>query len=461
MNFELNLVSPYDKHKPHYKQQEYLEIDRSQPGTTRSHYTGGRGSAKTSAGLLLAIQAAYVLMPGHPGMWTEPTGGLCHDVFIREWRKVVPSELYKLNLSKMTITCLHTGRNGRPDTIIDIRSRNADNPSREIQKGPNYAWIIEDEMAVKCDRRAIEKYEDLDATIRANTPHSFHDTLSTPKMNEYYGLAHRPGHHLVEGTSYDNPHNPDSYADDLASQMNRARMEQEILGKWVALSGLIYPEWSTKFWPHGNVLQHAAHDHDDGYFLFLDLGVATSAWLLAQQKVEDGQQIWVATAEYCPEGKGDTDRMCRQIKADYGNPVRVVCGHDVSTRSTTTADKPIHYIRKHFGGSVPVTPVSGWIADKEIQHSQVSYLIHDTQGRRQFCIAEHFRSHGSTDVRNGVGRGLREVTTQYAWDKDDKKRMVTFFPKPHRLEHMNDAWAYGTVGCMAPPNYRYQMATAV
>jgi hypothetical protein len=332
-----------------------------------------------------------------------------------------------------------------------------DNSSREVIKGINLAWAIDDEAAYKFDE---QKYLDIDAAIRVDTPYRFHDTLSTPKLGPYKDLVESPGHNLVRTTSFENPHLPPDWAENMAAQMGQEYMEQEILGRWVALSGRIWKHWSKDEWPNGNVHPHE-HEFEKPYFLFFDLGVASSSWLIVQpvepeyrgHLLWDHDPVWVVTAEYNPKRDGSVDSILREIKQEYGTPIRIVAGADLTTRSSTDAKTAQWFVTRHFG-QVTTTPVKGWIADKEIQHAQLSYGIRDTRERRRFCVSKKLQRHYPE-----TKRGIIELMEQDQWP--EKVNGMTFMPKEHRLEHVRDAAMYGAVACMWPPQiglYKQQAA---
>lgn len=447
-SLELNVCDPTNSELLYFKQAKYLGINVEGPKKSRSHWVGGRGSAKTTTGILKAVRAATEWMPGLPGIWTEPTHNLCHDVFFQQWKEIVPSSFYTINYSKMIVHC-STG------TDIYVRSRNVDNPRKEVAKGPNYAWGIDDEAAYKFDKK---KYLDIDASIRVNTPYLFHDTLSTPKLNEYKDLVESPGHNLIEATSYDNPFLPEGWAEDMAAQMGPEYMEQEILGRWVALSGRIWKHWSNDPWPAGNI-HHHVHAYEQPYFLFFDIGVASSAWWIVQavEPIDEHDKrlwgvdpVWVVTAEYTPSRDGSVDSVLRQIKEEYGTPVKVAAGADVNTRASTDARTAQWYIKRHFG-AVPVVPVSGWMSDKEVQQTQLSYGILDTKGRRRLCASKHLKQHNPN-----AKRGILEMMEQDTWATSGPSAM----PKEGRLEHVRDTALYGAVAVMFPPRFGLYAAQA-
>ena len=451
--------------KPHKKQAEFLMLDRRGAETSHNHLVGGRGSAKTTSLALLAIQAAFVWMPGLPGCWTEPTYGLCRDIFLAEWQRLVPLELYTINASRMVIEC----RNG---SLIYVRSRNVDNKYKEVIKGINLAWVIEDEIAYKYDK---QKFWDVDAAIRIDTPYRFHDTGTTPKMNEYYNLMHdengdlKKGHRIVQASSHDNPHLPKGWADNLAENFDERYAEQEIFGRWISLSGRIWDRWSDEIWPNGNVHPHK-HDHDKPYYLLLDIGVAGSAWVIVQElpvqfeMINRGYKrddtIWVATAEFMPstERGGHITRVLPLIKEQFGTPIRICCGHDVGNRSLTRGETPRSILSNHFG-SIPTTPIGAsgnYRSDKILQHAQLSGGIYDTRGRRRFCVSQDYYKHNPE-----TNRGLVQLMKQDTWpSSSDGKIHPNYLPKEGRLEHVRDALLYGSVGVMFKPSYGLKEAYA-
>lgn len=455
----LRCYSPYgdDTQPGHPAQASYLDIDRSGQHTTRAHYVGGRGSGKTTVGILMALRAATQLMPGMPGLWTEPTYRLCHDVFFREWCKIVPRELWRWVASDQKIVLANGSE-------IDVRSRNVDNPAKEISKGPNYAWAIDDEAANKFDP---DRYWDIDAAIRhPDAFHRFHDTLSTPQMNGYYHLCTSHKHPCINATSYDNPYLDETFAASLAEQLDPQRARQELYGEWVALSGRI---WDTavldKQWPHGNIHPHT-YDPNRPFFIGCDLGVQ-SAWLIMQRvpawdqrhrTIADGL-LDVVVAEYLPDD-GDTQSTIRRIEADYGKPERVFVGADLNTRSIVDGSTSAYAFRQVWGGSVPVLPITGGLADKELQYQVAKARLLNALGERRFCISAGLRQYPERSPR-----GIRTMLTADQWPTGRDIRVGEALPKDKRtagkaaLEDVRDAWLYAMIG-LHPPRWTQEKTHA-
>jgi hypothetical protein len=392
---------------------------------------------------MLALQSMIEWNPGLPGLWTEPTYRLCHDVFLREWRRIVPPSLYTLHSGDMKIVLANGSE-------IDIRSRNVDNPTKEISKGPNYAWGIDDEAANKFD---TDKYWDIDAAIRhPGARCRFHDTLSTPQMGEYYTLCTHPFHRQVNATSFDNPFLDPMFASSLAESLDPQRARQEIYGEWVALSGRIWDVAEpARMWPHGNLHPHSWQPGRP-YILGCDLGVQ-SAWLIIQQVPGErgGDPIDVIVAEYLPDD-GDAQSVIRQINADYGQPSRVFVGADLNTRSIVDGGTASYAFRKVWGG-LPVLPITGGLANKDLQYQVAKGRLLNANGARRCCVSAGLRSYPAKSPR-----GIKALWQADQWPSGRQIRAGEMLPKDKRragkaaLEDVRDAWLYSMIG-LHPPSF--------
>ena len=440
-NLALRVCDPFGA-PGHPAQAAFLSIDRAQAGTTRSHYVGGRGSGKTTVGIMLMLRSMIEWNPGLPHLWTEPTYRLCHDVFLREWRKIVPSQLYKFHASDMKIVLVNGSE-------LDIRSRNVDNPAKEISKGPNYCAAVDDEAANKYDP---DRYWDIDAAVRhPNARCRFHDTLSTPQMGEYYTLCTHPFHTQVNATSFDNPFLDTEFASSLAQSLDPQRARQEIYGEWVALSGRIWDVADlSQTWPLGNLHPHAWQPGKP-YTLGCDLGVQ-SAWLIIQQVPNGhGEPIDVVVAEYLPDD-GDAVSVVRQINADYGVPSRVFVGADLNTRSIVDGGTASYVFRKQWGG-IPVVPITGDLANKDLQYQVAKGRILNANGARRCCVSAALRTYPERSPR-----GIKALWQADQWPSGRQVRYGELLPKDKRsagkaaLEDVRDAWLYAMIG-LHPPKF--------
>ena len=380
--------------------------------------------------------ASLVWNPGLPGLWTSPTYRASQDIFLRKFKAAVPKELYAFKKSDQVIEWF----NG---STIDVRTRNVDNPAKE-SKGGTYAWCGEDEIAYKYDK---DRWEDTDLMVsHPDALCRFHSGYTTPKLNDYYNLVREPGHIMIHAQTKDNPFIDPGVYKRLYESMSPKRRAQELEGAFVALEGLVFDSWSDDPWPMGNIHDHE-HDFQMPYFLFFDLGSATAAFAIVQRV----KGVWVITAEYTPRrSDASIDASFARIKLAYGQPVKVVAGHDLATRESGSGKKHSWYITKHFG-RVPTMAIGGdWRADKQIQHNQMETAILDNRGKRLLCVSKYLKSHDHKEKR-----GVLEMMREYTWPEDRKGISTNnYLDKDGRLEHIFDALAYGTVGAINPPDFR-------
>jgi hypothetical protein len=228
--------------------------------------------------------------------------------------------------------------------------------------------------------------------------------------------------------------------------MTEQQIQREIDGEWVALEGMIWRNFKNAPRPFGNIHEHE-HDLSMPYYLFFDIGSATSAWVLVQRLHDDE---WIITAEYTPKRDGSTGTVMRRICEDYGNPCRVVAGADLRTRDSAGGETSEYFVHSVIGGDVPITTIDGWIADKEIQHDSLSRLLCSNTGKRRLYVSKNLHSHDPES-----DRGVMQLFQQDQWPEESSIRRGEYLPKEGRLEHMRDALLYGAVGVMSPPRYSY------
>jgi hypothetical protein len=160
----------------------------------------------------------------------------------------------------------------------------------------------------------------------------------------------------------------------------------------------------------------------------------------------------VVVAEYLPDD-GDSQKIINQIDADYGRPERVFVGADLHTRSIVDGSTSSYAFRQVWGGSVPVLPITGGLADKEIQYQVAKSRLLNALGERRFCISERLRQYPERSPR-----GIRTMLTADQWPSGRSIRVGEALPKDKRtsgkaaLEDVRDAWLYYCVG-MHPPKW--------
>lgn len=457
--------SPWDWARPHYKLQEFLSIDYSQPGITHANLLGGWGGAKTYGGIFLAIMTMNDFLPGKTGMFTEPTNRKLDDIFLPLWYEIVPGELFHHHQTKNIITWLPT------DAKMYLRSRNVDNPrkSEDILAGISVLyWAINDEMGEKCNRKT---YRQIDARLRkapkpGGSDYRFNVTTSTPTLGDYEEIINRPDHINVTSTSWDNPYLADGWADDMAENMTEREIEMLLRGQFVAQTGMMWPRWSSEQWPAGNIHPHE-HDYSRPYVLTLDLGVATSAWVLLQsvepicpntgRLLWDYDPVWVATAEYLPMRDGSVEKILPEIVRDYGEPYLVTGGHDLASRGNTFSKSAKYFIRDYMD-EIDIKPIPQWlVTELDIHMSRLSFGICNTdrngQVRREFCVSANMRT---TPSRREHNRGILEMVKRDQWP-DDNKILKDVWKAVHTpLSHVRSALMSFAVAHAWPPSFEYK-----
>ena len=442
---ELNIKDP----ALYPKQHQFLRAVRAAGENVNCvHFSGGRGCAKTTSGVILAFMAGVRWMPGIPGVVTEPTHKHMIRIFLREWKNIVPECLWNLNKSDMILELINGGQ-------IDLVTRSVDNKTKESYKGPNVGWVIEDECAYKYNQ---QQWDDIHAAIRhKDAPFRFHVSLTTPKLNDYAKLVKREGHTLIRATSYDNPHNPVGYAADMESGVSKKYARQEIYGEFIAQQGRIWSDFSEEKWPRGNMVD-LEYDRTKPWELWCDLGIMSS-WLAIQKSNEGGYQRFVVVAEWQPNNEGAAQTIQRIVQSMGRPPSRVIVGADVGTRSVASAERPIYYFRQAWGDSTQVQPVTGDLSDKGLQHMQASAAILTSDGKRRFCVSTRVKSYDEDN-----GRTILETMRTDQWG--DAPRVGEYMPKTKgrsdlpNTEDTRDAFLYGVIVNFPPPLGRtlYQVA---
>jgi len=378
------------------------------------------------------------------------------DVFFATWEDTVPRTLYEYNGTTRTIELVNGSK-------LLLKSRHINNPrrGRDAAKGLNVNRVADDEAAMGFDKTL---YNNALACIRRPGLISYYICYTTPILNEYHDTATAKGHILIHCSSRENPHNAESYVPDMLAEMSAQEAEREIEGRWVALEGRIWREWDNgktgskidRFWPESNVHKHVYNPRLP-YYLFLDLGVGNGAYVVVQRlealrhgntgdRVFPGS-VWVAVAELMPSRDGSASRAFQIIDQNFGTPIRVISGADMDTRASTDAKTARHFVRQIWGGDVPITPVSGVWADKQIQEAQLSFLIKSAAGDRRFCVSQDM-----VVLDKDSKRGINELMKQDTWPENVGKMRGVYLNKDGRLEHVRDALLYGAVGQMAKPS---------
>ena len=387
----LGVYSPWGggggpKHEPVC---QYLSVDRaSHKGISSTHFVGGRGSAKTTAGGQLVHRIAYHDMPGAPLFWTEPREADLQRVFLPMLEMLVPKEHWDF---------IGTPRPGRvrfsSGTVLDLISRNVDNPRKKVGIGPTYAGGWVDEAAEKF---TIGRWNDLKNSVRLDgVPYRFIDSLSTPVMNGYYELCMRPGHKVIHASSYDNPFISRDAIDSMVADMGETFVAQEIEGQWIRHEGRVWKSFSEEDYPNGN-MHTAEWDDARPWHLGMDLGQGFGHWQIWQYHgvsyPDDERRVAVVVAEGM-QRQQPIQPVLSLIKDVYGQhriPATVAAGSDVGTLGST--GPPPARLLAQMGW--PCRWPTGELSDKSTQHQAMERLIFDTTGARRWAISKNLQRHG-------------------------------------------------------------------
>jgi hypothetical protein len=424
--FALRGIAP-----PFPKQLEVLEyIFRPSPKTKSVDLVCGRGFGKSVFAIIVAIKA-LCRGPRETVLFLEPDWKRIRTVFLKKWEQIVPPELYVHIKTERLIIWLPTGAKlyYSPRNITGNYGASADG-----QLGQDTTVVIDDEAALRC---SFDFYMNTFATIREPSEAPFYLTLTTPRIGIYQRLVEMKEHKLFTGTSFDNIYRP-GYAEQLLTRMTPEMAEREVYGKFISLSGRVWDMCDTKnYWPNGN-RDDARFRHGTPYILAGDLGVYAS-WFIIQ--AQHGRECIVA--EYHPDGGGTYDHV-NFVLGKYGQPIKIITGHDLGTRSVAASTSPIIEIRRALSErrlmNVQITHPGRNYMDKSIQYGSLSYLFKN----RLLTISDSLIQDGNTkrgvhymiDVDEWPDPGsstlfLKDAKQGSAWCQDARDALFYFAACQH------------------------------
>lgn len=441
---------------PHTKQSEILNYVFSHVGTKETLQVDlccGLGFGKTTLAIDLA-QAMLSLGPEQRGLFLEPDVASVNDIFLAEWDKIVPSDLYKLNEGKRRITWVPTGAlmYYGPRVVTGSVSYQADK-----WRGRNLTFVIDDETAIKF---VMELYQNLMGRIRVKSPYRLYYTSSTPKVGPYGRFLRSKGHKLFKGATWDNPYIDKETIQGLKDSMSDQQARRELGGELIALEGRLWPEADIHTaWPEGN-----RHDKwtkfrsNEPWWLFCDLGGATGAYVVVQQTTSYYRNrelfpdsVWVAVADLCPHDDASASRAFQRLRAEFGTPVGVVAGADINTRSSGDGRTIAYFVEQVWPGA-SIYACSERHYDKQMQYDKLTFLIKSVVGNRRFTVAKNFVS-----LDKNSKRGVREMLEEDAMPEISRRRPSDVLPKNKEIvvQHVRDAMLMGAVKIMSPPEWAY------
>lgn len=226
-------------------QEEYLNY-----GETYHAIITGIGAGKTTALIQRIALNVQFWNPGKTGVVVVPTVPSLRNVLIPELRKWGYLQIGNWQPSKNRWELPN-------DSVVIFES--ADN-ERKIQRlrGPNIAWFGMDEpstiakMAWDIMVGRLRDGNYINAFV-SGTPKGFNWVYDT-FVSEDTALSDV---NLITGiSSKDNPHLPDIYTEDILEQYDGRFYDQEVLGKFTAFEGLVYPWFGD---------DHLLDEHPDSY----------------------------------------------------------------------------------------------------------------------------------------------------------------------------------------------------
>jgi len=208
-------------------------------------YIGGRGCGKTAADTVKAI--TYMCnQPGSKGAVICASTTVYNNIIAFEWEKWLPKELIRFHYRQKKHIILKNG-----STVLFACADN----KKEIDKlrGLDVAWINYHEachllkyirdVTIACVRQPGFPHH----TWAGTTPRKgtwVHDECKKGinQRNIDKGESKETDTWYVDEIPSDtNPYLDQSFIDDLSSKYSGAFYLQEVLGKWIALEGLVYP----------------------------------------------------------------------------------------------------------------------------------------------------------------------------------------------------------------------------
>lgn len=386
-------------------------------------------------------------------LFLEPDKKRMENVFLAEWMRIVPQELYEINFTKRRIVWKKTGS----QLIYGHRDIRGNKSVRaQMYNGLNLTGVIDDEAALGFHR---EQQQNIFNCIRVSSDIMFYLTISTPVVGPYGQFIKLPSHVLFTGTSYDNVYVTQEIVDDMVANMSRQQVRREIYAELISLEGRIFSESLVNLddtdhqWPDGNVhWEHSGFRYGQPWWLGADLGSATGAYVVVQRDPAPpgwGGHIWIAVADFCPQTDASASRALQRLDSEFGRPKAVIAGQDINTKSAADGSTVANIVDQVWG-YVPVMPVSEVRTNKQLQYDKLLYLINSSSNRRRFCVAKNFKS---LDVDSK--RGVIECLNEYEHRPIDERRDGEFLPKgsDQPLCHIADAMMMLAVQVMAPPRW--------
>lgn len=357
-----------------------------------NYLVGGRGVGKTA---VLVIRAVIMgtQFPGIVGMITEQTNRDIERILIPCWQTIAPKDVAKLVHRQAGWAAEF--KNG---SVIFFASRHAKNTIADPPfHGMTLGWLAHDELSL--DRRT-DVITVSGMMVRQERMPNIVDICGTPRRNWLY--THCMGKGLVEpgsktvvspdkcsqiyyGPTADNQYNAGLH-DRMVGEISEREARQYLLGEWVDDEGACWDMFSDAEWPDGNMIDDGGFKHGQPFVLSVDHG-GNASWGIWQAR---GQGRFSRVAEYTPTKAQPAYRIVPEIKAAYGNPKRIITGHDHVTAGNVGYSAEQLFVSHGWPHAERVT---GDVMDKELQGNVLARNICNTDGRRNILISRQMKCH--------------------------------------------------------------------
>ncbi len=365
-------------------------------GIQKLNYCGGRGSGKTTIGILDLMTVALVDAAGpFRTFWSEPNYGDIDRILLPELEQIVPSNLYRL-VTKPGYRYIQWASGHKTDLI----SRFVGNKNKQPGLGANLMGGFHDELAAGFE---INKINSIENSIRApHAPYYFVSSLSTPLRNGYEAYCNDPAATTIHTTSWDNPHISKAVLDSRAASMSPEQVEQELKGNFVALEGQIWNHFVEKPWPLGNIMPNVKYDRTKPFYLSCDLGGSQGSFQIYQLieplnpingRVEMTGKLLCCVEEWTVNNMS-FESVLKEIINAYCDgdpskraPVCTYIGHDANRKGDIVAmSASMIFNQLGWNWTFP----GGRLSSKDLQRSHASNLLY----QRRFVVAANKDNNG-------------------------------------------------------------------
>lgn len=245
-----DLLASTDYH-PHARQEAFHRDPHP-----RRWFMAGYGTGKTSATVWEAFINAVVHHPGYTGIVCAPTFPLLWQGWIKEWKHLIPSSLYRIREGNNACMWV-TGPGGQVSEVLLRSSAHASS-----LEAVNAGWAVFDEASRE---QSPEPYRVLLGRLRRGNPgHQRGIVLTGPPMTRRHWTAvefgagvdpthtgdalswHDDKQAVIRARTRDNPHLPPTYERDIRSRPGAtlAWCRQWLDAEVGSVEGQIYPAFS-------------------------------------------------------------------------------------------------------------------------------------------------------------------------------------------------------------------------